>query len=117
MVLIVLLKEAILNVGSVPNGGAFKRETDTTILQHYKAKNIIYHTGDKGTMIIEDTRGYHKGCPLIKGQRILLQLEFAINPSYGNLLPKFKLNKMTTQMHNAIQKYPYIFQNINISNN
>jgi hypothetical protein len=39
----------------------------------------VYHTGRRGTMIIEDTFGLHKG-QFIKneGKRLLLQLQFAI---------------------------------------
>lgn len=51
------------------------RVSDDFIKQHYP--EIIYLTGKQGTMTLVDTRGYHKGTPLVSGHRLLIQLEWA----------------------------------------
>jgi len=51
------------------------RVSDEFIKKNYS--RIKYFTGDKGTMMLVDTRGYHKGLPVISGHRILIQFEFA----------------------------------------
>lgn len=55
----------------------FKRFSDT------EANNIfgktIYHTGNKGTLIIEDTFGLHKGQHITENcNRLILQLQYSI---------------------------------------
>ena len=84
-----------------------QRESDNFINNNFDKKDIIYHCGEKGTVIFENTRGYHKGTPVINGERLILQLEFAINPycfpGCGN---NFKIKNKTDFM----KKYKYIFQ-------
>lgn len=42
--------------------------------------NIIYHIGKKGTIIIEDTWGYHAGTPIKnKDSRLLYQITFGVS--------------------------------------
>jgi len=55
-----------------------QRVSDDFINEHYS--EIKYFTGKKGTMNLVDTRGYHKGTPVVKGHRLLIQLEWADNP-------------------------------------
>ena len=83
-----------------------------TIKKNYPCDDIVTHTGKSGTIIFEDTRGYHKGLPVVEGERVLLQLEFAINPSYGG--GPVKINNPVKSLKECKQKYPYIFQNISI---
>ena len=108
----VFVKKSHTNVGTVGRG-AFVRESDETIKKNYPCDDIVTHTGKSGTIIFEDTRGYHKGLPVVEGERVLLQLEFAINPSYGNTHIK-KVNNPIKLLKEAKQKYPYVFQNIRI---
>jgi hypothetical protein len=104
------VKKSHLDIGTIGRG-AFERENDKTIEQHYPKENIIMHTGKQGTLIIEDTRGYHKGLPVISGERIILQIEYAINPSYGKQIPPFKINNKENILE-YINKYKYVYQNV-----
>tara|TARA_R110002074_G_scaffold386746_1_gene568583 strand:- start:7343 stop:8380 length:1038 start_codon:yes stop_codon:yes gene_type:complete len=97
-------------VGSVGRG-AYTRESDDTILRHYPKEHVVMHEGRKGTVIIEDTRGYHKGLPVIDGERIMLQLEYSINPSYGRDQPSLGLVNPSESMKERLKSYPYIYQN------
>ena len=55
-----------------------QRVPDEFINKHYS--EIKYFTGKKGMMMLVDTRGWHKGNPVISGHRILIQLEWTDNP-------------------------------------
>lgn len=63
-----------------------KRVSDDFIKEHYL--EIKYLTGEKGTTMLVDTRGWHKGLPVEKGHRILIQLEWTTEEFIGN--GKFK---------------------------
>ena len=83
------------------------RESDNFIKNNYNPNDIIYHCGKKGTVIFENTRGYHKGTPVINDERLILQLEFAINPycfkGCGDNFNLLNNNKF-------IKKNPYIYK-------
>jgi len=51
-----------------------QRVDDIFINTHYS--EIKYFTGEKGTMNLIDTRGWHKGFPLKSGHRIIIQFEW-----------------------------------------
>ena len=41
---------------------------------------IKTHVGKQGTTFFEDTRGFHKGSPLLKGKRWLFQMLYTLVP-------------------------------------
>jgi len=90
-----------------------KRERDPFINEHFPEEDVVYHCGKKGTIVFEDTRGYHKGTPVLEGSRIILQLEFALNPV---AYKKFKLGsgEITDGLKEKIELYPYIYDFINL---
>jgi len=96
----------------VNNNHKIKRESDEYINKNFNKSDIMYFTGKQGTVIIEDTRGYHKGTPVLSGSRYILQLEFAINDCYVNSIPPFNIKKINNSLNEAIKKYPYIYQKI-----
>jgi len=58
------------------------RIQDDEIARSFAPSDIIEITGGKGTIIAADTRGLHKGKVLEKGERLILQFEFA-NSLFG----------------------------------
>ena len=52
------------------------RLTDKFAIDNYK-DNIKILTGDIGTIIIENTNGFHRGMPVLEGTRLMLQLQYA----------------------------------------
>lgn len=64
------------------------RVEDEYIEQSFGAERIKTLTGTKGTVIIEDTNGFHKGQPVKDGYRLLLQFEYC-STLYFNPLPSF----------------------------
>ena len=66
--------------------------------------------GKKGTVIIENTRGYHKGTSVILGKRMLLQFEFSINPNCAPYLNNINITHLNDKLKNNINLYPYTYQ-------
>lgn len=62
------------------------RFSDKIIEEVYGKHNIKKLIGPKGTIMAVDTRGFHKGEPLIHGRRLLFQIEFS-NSLFGMNYP------------------------------
>jgi Phytanoyl-CoA dioxygenase (PhyH) len=60
-----------------------KRLTDEYLRSIYPAERFRKFTAPRGSIILEDTSGFHKGNPLVSGHRLMLQLEFATT-LFGN---------------------------------
>ncbi len=43
----------------------------------YAPERFVEITGPRGTIVVVDTRGFHKGKPLDAGDRLILQMEYA----------------------------------------
>jgi hypothetical protein len=56
---------------------ADRRIKDEEIKELYPQEDILELIGEKGSIIAVDTRGLHKGKPLINGKRLLFQIEFS----------------------------------------
>ena len=57
----------------------YARISDADIFSQHPLLIIKTFTGDRGTVILGDTRCYHKGMPLQSGERVLCQLLFSTN--------------------------------------
>lgn len=53
------------------------RISDEEILEHYPTTELVELTGPAGTMLAVDTRGFHKGKPLVERDRLIFQIQFA----------------------------------------
>ncbi len=89
-----------------------ERMTDEYLSSVYPKDKFKSMTGAKGTVIIEDTSGFHKGKPLIKGYRQLLQLEFA-SSLYFNPVPCFTPNQLTADYQAFLKNNPRFSLNYN----
>ena len=99
------------NFHEPPNYRTSMRVTDNFIQTKYNHEDIKIFTGKKGTIIFEDTNGYHKGSPLLEGCRIMLQLEYCassrgLNVNLGNKPKYFDINNDYIKNHpNVFLKY------------
>lgn len=93
-----------------------QRYHDTTVENEFK-EDILYLKGKKGTMIIEDTHGLHKGTQVKKGNRIILQLLYGCSTYYPFKTKDFSKFDCNVQDHailyKAFLRYPYSFMNFN----
>lgn len=57
-----------------------KRYSDTEIEKYFGKENIKIMTGEKGSAFMEDTFGFHKGQLAKENRRLVLQVQYSINP-------------------------------------
>lgn len=55
----------------------YVRLTDAEVSQHFPTQSMIEFVADQGTIIIEDTRGLHKGKHCQKGDRLMFEIQFS----------------------------------------
>jgi hypothetical protein len=64
----------------------YSRLTDDEVRRHFDPARIIEMHAPRGTIIVEDTRGLHKGREVLSGDRLMLQLQFS-NSLFGGSYP------------------------------
>lgn len=89
------------------------RKSDSEIEKYYLASDIHELCNTSGTIILADTRGFHKGKPLITGERLLFQIEYS-NSLFGHDYPKVNLDRslIDQESNNVIESYPYTYKQI-----
>lgn len=78
------------------------------LLREYNASDEVIFTASRGTVIFEDTRGFHRGTPLQCGCRLILQLEFSID-SFGQIHNKFSVPE---KYYAEFSRYPRLGKNL-----
>lgn len=63
-----------------------RRYEDEEVARHYPAEAVKIVCGKRGTIFAADTRALHKGQPVIAGERLVFQVEFAIS-KFGRYYP------------------------------
>lgn len=84
------------------------RFTDEEIEKRYGKDNMIEICGKKGTIMVVDTRGFHKGKELLKDTRLLFQVEFA-NSMFGQTYPPAYIKYASPQIKAQALHYPYTY--------
>jgi hypothetical protein len=67
------------------------RIPDEDMFAHYPRDRAVTLTGPKGTMFAEDTRGFHKGTPVLEGTRLVFELEY-VSDRFGRSEPVLHVN-------------------------
>ena len=88
----------------------YARLSDADIAESFPARDVLEFLGMRGTIIVEDTRGLHKGKPALRGDRLMFELEFS-NSLFGAVLPaRGELVKIhTPQFASFVRKHRRIF--------
>ncbi len=83
-----------------------QRWTEQELLAVYGEKALRTLTGSAGDVILGDTRAFHRGKPLTKGVRLMLQLEFA-SSTLSDPAPVITLpNNLSPELTAALQQRP-----------
>jgi Phytanoyl-CoA dioxygenase (PhyH) len=86
-----------------------ERISDTELYYYYSAEDFIEIIGDSGTVIAVDTRGFHKGKPLEKGERLIFEIEFS-NSLFGAPHNKISLiSQLDPGFRKALETYQYSY--------
>lgn len=88
----------------------YARQTDHEVAQEYPKERIKSFSAPRGTVIVEDTRGLHKGGLVTGSPRLLLQFQLS-NSLFGGAYSKVKFGRIIDpKLKSLIAKYPSIYQ-------
>jgi len=71
----------------------YTRLTDDEVIAEYGPERLVEFSAPRGTIIIEDTRGLHKGKHVSGSDRLVLQLQFS-NSLFGAIYPKMAIGQV-----------------------
>ena len=94
----------------------YKRIKDSEVSKYYKTNKIKSIIGKAGTIIIGDTKCWHKGGNIKKGKRTILQLEFA-SSLFGENQDAFKVKNPSDAFIKFCKSNPFFSSNINLEHN
>jgi hypothetical protein len=92
----------------------YTRIPDKEMEIFFPKKSWIEFTGEAGTIIAVDTRGYHKGKIPVNNHRLILQLEFS-NCLFGSPFESYEIDFQNTLYRNFYDKYQDSFQRVQVS--
>lgn len=84
------------------------RFSDHEVESAFGKQVMIELEGPKGTIMAVDTRGLHKGKPLVNGERLIFQIEFA-NSMFGQNYPSIDRTLILDEHKAAIDEYPMTY--------
>jgi ectoine hydroxylase-related dioxygenase (phytanoyl-CoA dioxygenase family) len=74
----------------------YERLTDEEVNKLYSNQDIVEITAKKGSLLIEDTRGLHKGKNLIKDHRFLIQVQYS-SSTFGTAISDFQFPQLVSK--------------------
>lgn len=89
----------------------YVRISDEEIAEVFGPENVIELTGRKGSVIVVDTLGYHKGKAPQRGSRLVAQLEFATPLFAKSVTEPLRVPKrLDPALATTMQAYPWVFR-------
>ena len=98
--------------GAIPRGlldKGYSRLTDSAVSSYFSKDRIIEHKGKVGTILVEDTRGLHKGKSVSQGHRLILEIQYS-NSLWGADLQDGRFVKHSAMLAHKIQQCPKVFK-------
>lgn len=86
----------------------YERLADEEIEEFYDKNDIIDIVAKKGSLLVEDTRGLHKGRNLIKNNRFLIQIQYS-SSSFGTVINDFKMPKLKREQLKIKSEFNYTY--------
>jgi hypothetical protein len=88
----------------------YARLTDKEVVDAFGSESIASIVGRAGTIIAVDTRGFHKGVVPLRGDRLVLQFQFATS-DFGGHVPRTPLGPpIIPELQEMLEKHPSIFR-------
>ena len=87
----------------------YARLGDDDVAKHYAPDEHVKFVGRKGTIIAEDTRGLHKGQHVVRGDRLIFQLELTNTLFGGRVTPLPKATPIVDAFRDRLRDYPRIY--------
>jgi ectoine hydroxylase-related dioxygenase (phytanoyl-CoA dioxygenase family) len=101
------------SVDGIPNdlrSRGYVRLSDEDVIPFYPEEKWKQFTGKRGTLIVEDTRGLHKGKHVVKGDRLLFQLEFT-SSEFGQAsnLGRISKKSISPTLKDSMSRFPSVY--------
>lgn len=105
-------------VGSHRDGGVpwhlgrkgYSRLSDEEVLAEYGAERCLSVTAPRGSIIVEDTRGLHKGNAVRGDARLILQLQFS-NSLFGGFYPPARVSHVqNAEFQSRVKELPDVYR-------
>jgi hypothetical protein len=93
---------------------SYVRHSDGTIIQRYGQEAYREFTGRRGTIIAEDSRGFHKGKLPTRGDRLLLAFELS-NTTFGVNKRHLIRNIHVPRFGEFAKSYPRLYLNLDFT--
>lgn len=86
------------------------RYEEPSLLEYFGAGNKTTFVGPAGTMIAEDTMGFHRGSDVVKSYRLIFQLEYSVldiphAEEFGAGIQRLKINGLEPSLQKVLAKY------------
>jgi ectoine hydroxylase-related dioxygenase (phytanoyl-CoA dioxygenase family) len=88
----------------------YARLSDEEVLRYYRREDLRQVVAPRGTIIAEDSRGLHKGLPVRRGDRLMLQIQFS-NSLFGGWYPRARMRDVKPALSAMAKAYPKIYAN------
>jgi ectoine hydroxylase-related dioxygenase (phytanoyl-CoA dioxygenase family) len=92
----------------------YVRQKDEILLQRYGNEAYREFTGPRGTIVAEDSRGWHKGKPPRRGDRLLLAFELC-NTTFGANKRHVIRNIRVARFGDFAKKFPRLYANFDFA--
>ena len=86
----------------------YERLSDQDINNFYPKADIVDIVGKKGSLLIEDTRGLHKGRHVIKDNRFLIQIQYS-SSSFGGIIDNFEMPELKNDLLRVKNQFNYTY--------
>lgn len=97
----------------VPSNYKMRQRVDDEYLESsYEPDRFVSVVGEKGTIILEDTFGFHKGTPVQHGHRLLIQFEYCCS-LYGGPDIWFSYEGLKPEYTRLAKTHPRMFLKYN----
>ncbi len=88
----------------------YERLTDREVEDNYPIDAFMEFSAPRGTIIVEDTRGLHKGAHVRGGPRLILQLQFS-NGLFGAKSPRARISRLLDpSLRSMVKTAPGIYR-------
>ena len=87
----------------------YARLGDDEVAEYFPPDRWLEVVGRRGTVILEDTRGLHKGKPVLVGDRLVFQVEYASSLFGGTLSRIHYSPESSPHLHRSVLTRPSIF--------
>lgn len=93
----------------------FTRLTDDEVASVFPVNTWTTFTGSAGSMIVEDTRGLHKGKHVHEGDRLVFQIQFSTSIfGYRPTPYTIKSENLSSALKSSLERHPSVYPEISI---